>query len=207
MAAVHHGMAKQSWRSHRADVGPWLLACLCWLGALTQIWGLVTDYNRVASRFASAPAQFPFESTISFTSGRSNILLFLDPMCETTAADLDALNQLMHTVGYHAQALVILRRGVTADMPWQALALPHRVKATPQTQIMVLKNNLELQRFGVINSGVLLLYSPTAELKFSGGVSNGRNVFGVSVSSHTLEERITDPSLATTTRPVYGCDM
>ena len=69
------------------------------------------------------------------------------------------------------------------------------------------KGGTEARRFRVAGSGTTLLYAPTGQLLFSGGVTASRGHEGASVGSEAITRWVLRGSAPTVHAPVFGCAL
>ena len=169
-------------------------------------WFQLVRFSTTAGEQSSAPAVLPAGL---FPANRLPLLLvFIHPQCSCTAATVEQLDQLLNQTPnpvdlvlavYDSAAL----HGKQPIQPGASLHHPFRILADPNGRLA--------RRFGAATSGEILLYSPSRQLLFQGGITPGRAHTGVSPGSQELlAALVSGRHAATASTPqmaVFGCPI
>jgi hypothetical protein len=188
---------------------PFFLACLLitWLFAigLGQSW-LLIDQDRVCVP-ATAPDDWPGETTLQRVSGRFTLVLFAHPHCPCTRAGIEALHWILDRSAMNVNVFVIFVCPEGAPTGWDQTSLRRRVTAISALRAVTDASGTEARRFGVETSGQGLLYDPEGHLVFSGGLTQSRGHEGDSDGRRAVLDWLTAGSSGCRYAPVFGCPL
>lgn len=132
--------------------------------------------------------------------------MFLHPECPCTRASLHELERVLsHSPVQVAPVLVVatmLEGRAWEDTPAAALA-----RRIPRASIAFDPQGNEMQRFGALTSGHVVLYDTQGRLRFSGGITGSRGHEGENTGADTLRRLLTAKDATTGASPVYGCSL
>ncbi|HET9988396.1 MAG TPA: hypothetical protein VFQ65_07745 [Kofleriaceae bacterium] len=79
--------------------------------------------------------------------------------------------------------------------------------APPTVRFVITSDAAEARRFGARTSGHVVVYDPTGELLFSGGITVSRGHVGANVGHQIVDTLVHGGTTRRTTTPVFGCAL
>jgi hypothetical protein len=171
-------------------------------GALFALW----LYGATPGTREQAPRSWPAQSTIS-RDARPTLLVFAHPLCPCTRATMAELARLVATVRDRADVHVLFIDPPGADDDWRDSDLRATALAIPGVSVHSDKDRNEARLFQVTTSGDCLLYDPSGELVFQGGITSARGHEGDSEGSRSLAAILLGEEAAARGAPVFGCPL
>jgi len=176
-----------------------------WIGVLG--WGTrsLMVFDRTPGQ--SGPVFTKWPSTAPLRLGRliPTLLLFAHAKCTCSGASLDELAQIMVRSQGRVEAHVFLYRPVASG--WLEGALWHKAQAIPGVQVSWDEGGIEARRFSAFTSGDTLLWSPTGELWFRGGLTQARGQAGDNPGRSAILSWLLTGSAPMKQTPVFGCPV
>ena len=156
---------------------------------------------------AAMKKAFPAGSKIPLASGEPTLVLFVHPLCPCTRASFHELKEVLGET--HDQVSTVIVFSVPHGLPanWKDGDLWRSAKAMREARVVVDQDGVEAGRFGVKGSGHCLLYSPTGDLLFSGGITGSRGHEGENPGSLAVRSLIATGRADITSTPVFGCSL
>lgn len=191
---------------------PYLLVVI-WLGTVGTGMAMLMQYERTAGSSGTIPPHWPQDSLIKRSTDERTLLVFLHPRCPCSRATVGQLSQLLSRSKrpVHTQVVVYCPRGETEA--WWSTGMVRTAAALPAVALVVDEGGREALRFGALTSGHALLYAPSGQLLFQGGITVARGQEGGNLGydrlAHLLETgtrtgmRRQPPESAC----VYGCPL
>lgn len=134
------------------------------------------------------------------------LLVFAHPQCPCTWATIHELEQLVA----HAHGLIEVRmlflQPANEPRDWVESALWQQAVKIPGVIVSDI-NEKQLERFGEVTSGQTMLYDPSGNLIFSGGITDGRGHEGDNPGRSSIENYLLTNSISVHQTPVYGCAL
>ena len=181
---------------------------------VTSLYGIYFSIN-----YSSTPGEsskwsepWPEQSQLKFEPDKFNFVVFLHPECDCSKATLNQIEEIVKDAGsekIHYLAVFLLPEKMR--IAWGESDLLKRTRGIKNLQIYI-DDQKEFQRFGVKTSGQTLIFGPSKDLLFSGGLTVARGHIGVSMGQdfvlslfkgRDLAKNKIDKKINLT--PVFGC--
>ena len=191
-----------------ADGGPsaqgarLVFAVIVWGAAVTVTLARLWHYETEPGARADAPPQWPAGSAVALDPRRCTVVMFVHPRCPCTAASLAELRRLASDHESVATT-VLFHLPADADRDWHEASSWHAARSIAGVAVRADVDGAEATRFGALTSGHVVIYAPTGELRFSGGITNARGHVGENLTATAAIRR--DAGCAEA--PVYGCAL
>jgi len=185
------------------------------LTAAVIAWGAVAlggtlwtwKYKSTPAPSSVAPAQWPTETTLSRRPGQPLLVMLAHPRCVCTRASVSELAELLGEVGSRVDAAIVFVRPEGTSDDWIEGDLLRAATAIPGLRVVVDRGGKEVQRFGALASGTVLLYDGAGKLLFSGGITAARGHVGDNLGRRRIVDLVNKGTADRTTSPVFGCDL
>jgi hypothetical protein len=178
-----------------------LAGVAAWVVATTAAFGWIWSYEFTPGKSHAAPA------SVTATSGRHELLLFLHPKCPCTSATLAELARLTSVVGDRVNARVFFALPDGAEPDWLHTRLYETASAIPNVTVSRDPGGKLASRYGAATSGHAVLYAPDGRLAFRGGITASRGHEGDSAGASAILELIHARVPLTRSTPVFGCAL
>jgi hypothetical protein len=150
---------------------------------------------------------FPAHSAIALEGSRPTLILFAHPLCPCTRASFDELKDILAQVQGKVSVYVVFTVAKGLPDSWKDGDLRMAAASYPGIRIVEDDGGAEAQRFGVTGSGHCLLYAPSGQLLFSGGITGSRGHDGDNAGQLAVVDLIQSGHAAITRTPVFGCSL
>lgn len=141
--------------------------------------------------------------------GRPTLWLFLHPRCPCSRATLHELKQLLVELPGATEVRIVFCRPEGAPEDWCQTSLYASAEQIPGALVLQDEGQRLQRRFGVMNSGQVLLYAADGQLLFQGGVTASRGHQGDNEGRRQLQRVISsgEQPQHVGCHPVYGCPL
>jgi hypothetical protein len=182
-----------------------LFAC-CWAIALAIGIGYLVRYKNTPGPAATSIQHWPAEAPPLASDGYT-LALFLHPQCPCSRATVASLARLLPQAGpsLHVYAFAVLPPGTSAD--WSDTSLIASARAIPGVEVIIDTDARLARRFGALTSGQTALYDPHGNVRFSGGITDGRGHEGDNPGSQAIKHLLLHPTDKVMETPVFGCAL
>jgi hypothetical protein len=194
--------SKSKWRR----IG-WLVVMPAWLAAIVTGFTLLARHDTAAGVAGAAPQRWPDDSRIPLNTQGHTLVMFAHPRCPCTRASLGELEKLLARCPNAVNPWIVFFKPSGADGSWGQT--DQWFTASRRLGLRVLRDEdaAEARRFGVMTSGHTMLYGPTGERLFSGGITSARGHAGDNEGRSAIEAILTSSMPASRQTPVYGCPI
>ena len=220
MTAAHtpHGTSLGEGRAFQPAV-PAVPAEACPPGKLVLIAGLVwiatlgTGFFALASEeFTPVPdavliTKFPSRSAITLAADVPTLILFAHPHCPCTRASLHELDGLLASCSQRLAVTIVFVIPKGVGPHWEQGELWQLAARMPGVRVITDQDGHEAGRFGVKGSGHVLLYQPSGQLVFSGGITPSRGHEGDNPGHAAVVSLVTQGHAPVSHTPVFGCPL
>lgn len=183
------------------------VASLVWIAVLiTGFLALAREEWTPVTATAARPA-FPLGSTLALATDVPTLILFAHPRCPCTRASMHELAELLTGLDHRVSIQVVFTLPKGVPPHWEQGELWREATAIPGTRVTTDQDGQEAQRFGVKGSGHVLLYQPSGELVFSGGITPSRGHEGDNPGRSAVVSLVTRGRSPVDHTPVYGCPL
>jgi hypothetical protein len=184
------------------------LGGLCWLILLGVSFAVLGHYESSAGKTVSLASAWPVQSRLHLDSKKPTLLMFIHPQCPCSRASLFELFQMLDALKYPVDPYLVFYKPSDFPENWDKTDVWDLAGHIPGAIRVEDPDGVETNRFNSETSGQTMLFSPQGRLLFSGGLTNGRGVTGISTGrltlSHILEGQtaLNNPSFK-----VFGCPL
>lgn len=172
-------------------------------GGLAVFW----QYENKAGTAAVAPGAWPVDSKIVRPADRPTLIIIAHPHCPCTRATVHELERLMSEYPERLSAYVIFVRPNGVDQDWERTDNWEAAGRIPGVSVLVDDMGVEARLFDARVSGQTMLYSKNGDLLFTGGITAGRGLEGVSVGESAIAAIIDGEMPDVRSTNVYGCPL
>jgi hypothetical protein len=183
--------------------------------AASVLWGacVLTGFAVLgAEQFTPVPAStlvtdFPRDSKLVLATDKPTLVLFLHPHCPCSRATLSELERLQVQTQDKIAVTIVFTIPPGTPAGWEKGDLLDRAHAISHAQVCLDANGAAARRFGVNGSGHTLLYAPTGQLLFSGGITAARGEEGDNPGETAVADFVLHGRADLTRTPVFGCQL
>jgi hypothetical protein len=181
-----------------AAVALWSAAVVA---GIQRIW----SYQNTPGGQMSAPTSWPGSSLVSIDRERSTVMMFVHPLCSCTRASLGELREALDVMDRSPAVWIVLLspQGIAIDWSEHIAAIAQRI---PEATIVTDVEGEAAHTFGASTSGHVVVYDPTGELTFSGGITAGRGHVGDNRGRRDLIGALRGGDHAHE-HPIFGCGL
>ncbi len=185
------------------------LLVLAWGVMVAAGLGIVWQYEHAAGPLHAAPDRWPIASEIERSPQRWTLVLFAHPKCPCTRATFGELARIMTQCAdrVQASALFVKPPACAQEPGWEYSELWQAAEQIPGLSVRVDPGGVEAHRFAAAISGLVLLYDPTGQLKFRGGITASRGHSGDNLGRSTIVQLLNQGSGDVDRTKVYGCEL
>ena len=179
------------------------------LWALAVVAGslFLTHYSNKPGKAATAPDVWPEESVIQLAEDRATLLVLLHPQCSCSRATVAELERIMSEAGPNVDARLIFFESMTRDSSWTKGDLWAKAEAIPEVSLIRDADGALIRQFGAFTSGQTLLYDPSGQLLFKGGITAARGHEGDNAGKTALLEILAKQQNTPGESFVFGCSI
>jgi len=178
----------------------WLLMVMASLCAMTA------DTDRPGA-MGAAPKLFPSGTQIKLAQDRPTLIIALEPSCACSSATIGEFERVIARASKSVATFVLITAPKAKPKLWEDFAASDRMQHLPGTVLINDQDGSMAHLFGLETSGHTLLYDTKGNLKFSGGITNGRGHEGQNIAESYLEKLINHPEMEAKSFPVFGCHL
>jgi hypothetical protein len=155
---------------------------------------------------AQAPLNWPDVSTLRREPGRFTLVVFAHPHCPCVQATIAEVVRLEHLHFDRVHCIVVAGRPQGRTEEWFRPFVDSIRRASPNISIVDDVALRETARFGARTSGEVLLFRPSGELAFQGGVTAARGHVGPSLGAARVRSILSGGGNQQPA-PVFGCPL
>lgn len=178
-----------------------------WAGCIAISLGALKAYSLAPGANAEAPRHWPASSSIALAPDVPTLLVLAHPKCSCTRATLYELAEMLTSLEGRIQVEILFLRPDGVESAWERTNLLESAMRLPSTRVHIDAGGAETARFGGKTSGDVLLYGPTGELHFEGGITPSRAHTGDNVGRRRIEEIVAGRTPDRREASVYGCAL
>ena len=185
----------------------WILIGSLWVISLIIGLALLLNHDFAEGAAGQSPINWPTESHIPHSDHDFTLVMFAHPRCPCTRASLEELTKVLADNKQSVEASVVFYKPSSVDDSWEHTDQSQTAAKIPNVNIVSDVNAVEAKLFDAYTSGQTLLYGPTGELLFSGGITMARGHVGDNVGRDAIEAMLSNLAPDTHSTPVYGCPI
>ena len=184
-----------------------LIGGLVWVAILVTGFFILAGEEFTPVTDFAVKTTFPPRSTLALAPGVPTLIMFAHPRCPCTRASMHELAESMVSLQHRVAATIVftLPKGVAPH--WEQGELWQEAAAIPGIQVVTDRDGQEAGRFGVKGSGHVLLYEPSGQLAFSGGITPSRGHEGDNPGRSAVISLVLQGRSPVNHTPVYGCPL
>jgi len=182
---------------------------------MIAVWGIgvllgmtsLMRYQMTPAAHAAAPGHWPANASFSPSPLHPTLIMTLHPRCPCSRASLHELEQIMaHSAGrLEAHVLFVIPQNAPSD--WRDGDLWGIAQSIPDVTVSIDKGGHDASAFGATTSGQVMVYDIAGELRFSGGITDGRGHEGDNDGMFSVLDIVRLGGSRIVTTPVYGCSL
>lgn len=198
----------ESWRVHLVQQRYFIPTLLVvWSTLVAAGFAALYLYSTLPGAWGRLPEQWPDQATLQRSAKHPTLLVFAHPRCPCTIATMRELERLEADCPETLQIQLVMYRPVQADAQWVETPLVRLAKQIPRTHVVWDVDGQLAQQFGAHTSGHAMLFTPTGQLAFSGGLTQLRAHEGTNLGSQSIIALLHHLAPATSKTPVFGCPI
>ena len=151
-----------------------LIAGLVWASLLAAGFSLLAREEFTPVMAAAVLSTFPAHSVLALAPDVPTLIFFAHPRCPCTRASMHELVDLMASLPHKVAVTVVFALPAGVAPHWEQGELWQEAATIPGIHVTTDRDGEESRRFGVKGSGHVLLYQPSGQLVFSGGITSSR---------------------------------
>ena len=184
-----------------------LIAGLVWIAMLAAgSFVLAREEFTPVTKAAVSPV-FPPHSALALAPDVPTLILFAHPRCPCTRASVHELAELMASVAHKVALTIVFTLPKGVPPHWEQGELWQLAATIPGARVITDPDGREAARFGVKGSGHTLLYQPSGQLVFSGGITPSRGHEGDNPGRSAVISLVLQGRALVSRTPVYGCPL
>jgi hypothetical protein len=164
-------------------------------------------YSTTPGHQDAAPARWPSFTTLQRVSDRCTLVMFVHPKCPCSQASLSELAAILaHSAGHlHAEVVFLSPSGEPES--WVHAGLWETALRLPKTSLVSDTAGREARLFHASVSGETLVYDRTGNLRFHGGITDGRGHAGDNPGCSAIRTYLNTGTIPLSRTPVFGCSL
>ncbi len=164
----------------------------------------LTDYSSRPGKPANVSAKLPTGIFAESSKNLPKLVLFIHPKCPCSRATLGELARIAANEQDKIEIKIFFYKPEKESPEWIQTDLWETARNTAGVEIASM-NEEEIEKFGVITSGQVMLYDSKNEIVFSGGITLGRGHEGKSEGRIAIENYVETGKIYVSETPVFGC--
>lgn len=182
-----------------------IFGALGWLFTLTAGVCLVFKYDSIPGLTATSGSSWPANSTIAHSTTNNTLVMLLHPKCPCSRASLQQVATLT-TNDNSLECIFLVYAPTKFPKGWEKTDIWNLAAEVPGAQLVSDIDGAEARKFGGITSGQTYIFDRKGNLKYAGGLTEGRGHVGecrnLDLAVKALKSGTTSASGA-----VYGCPI
>ena len=183
--------------------------------ALFSVWLVLTFsgmatlwiYSTTPGHQDYAPTRWPTFTTLQRASDRCTLVMFVHPKCPCSRASLDELAAILAHSGGHLRADVVFLSPTGEPASWVHTDLWETALRLPETSTISDPAGRQARLFHASVSGETLVYDSLGNLRFHGGITDGRGHAGDNPGCSAIQTYLNTGTAPTARTPVFGCPL
>jgi hypothetical protein len=204
------------------DVSPALaiayrFGAVIWLLAVAMGLGYLMNYANRPGDQGSPVKTWPGVNGVQHSAAKPTLLLFAHPQCPCTRASIQELSVILAQCRDRVDCRVLFYQSEAQQLEWVNSPCWRQAESIPGIQLVRDWDARLAGEFGVRTSGHALLYAPSGQLLFEGGITPSRGHQGENGGSQKLlaliesafsnDTAVMLQSVRTETHHVFGCPL
>lgn len=178
-----------------------------WLVAVVAASMLLWRYSSAPGSIGEAPSRLPAKLVTGVPETPGFVLLMaVHPKCPCSRATVAELAKILaHSPGV-CRPIVFAFKPHTEPDSWIETDLCHAARRLG-AEIRIDVDGSAALEMGMLTSGQVLLYDPSGQLRYQGGITSARGHQGDNQGQKTVERLLLGEDLPLSKLPVYGCSL
>lgn len=176
-----------------------------WVATLSCGFASLWSYSTAPGDNGNPAEVWPAETCVIRDESLPTLVMLAHPRCPCTRASVSELERLMAASGGKLAARVVFYKPVGESDRWARTDLWNHAAAIPGVDVQSDEGGAEIQRFGAVTSGHVLVYDSLGDLVFQGGITASRGHAGDNFGRSAILALLKEPSNVITDLPTYGC--
>lgn len=186
----------------------WVAGVAVWAAIVVGGFSWMTAHAATPGTMNDAPGHWPATSP-ALDPALPTLVLFAHPECPCTRASLHELEWVLARTRGQVRPYVVFAKPPGAPPSWERSTLRAMAEAIPGVVVVDDSGDRLAHAFQAKTSGDVVVYRPTGELAFAGGITDGRGHEGANASRDALFDLLrgsTSMSERILSR-VFGCPI
>jgi len=183
------------------------LISFCWLLTVGGGFIVLLNYQESAGGTGFTPMTWPSASALRLARGQDTLIMFAHPKCPCSQASLEELNRALAKTAGKVSVRVLFFKPAQGSNDWTNTTLYRTAASISGVTALEDIDGQEAGRFGANTSGYVVLYKPSGDLLFKGGITAGRGHAGDNAGESALVALILGQDSAIRQTAVYGCSL
>ena len=164
-------------------------------------------YSTTPGHQDAALTRWPTSTTLQRASDRCTLVMFVHPKCPCSQASLSELAAILaHSAGHlHAEVVFLSPSGEPES--WVHTGLWETAARLPETSPVSDPAGREARMFHASVSGETLVYDGLGNLRFHGGITDGRGHAGDNPGCSAIQTYLHTGTIPLSRTPVFGCSL
>lgn len=177
--------------------------------ALAIAAGMLTlaDYSTSPGDALTGAMGWPADTSYPRALDRPNMLVFLHPHCPCSRATLSEIERLLPRLSSKPLVTFTFFSPDGQSDDWANSVLMKRARNINQALVVIDHDGQEARHFGAATSGHVIVFSPSGERVFSGGITSSRGHEGTNTATQAIAQLLSGVESDFTEYPVYGCPI
>lgn len=180
--------------------------CIWAIGTTTGFIELFIYTNKPGSRVGFIRS-WPADSGLVPEFGKNLLVVFVHPRCPCSVAVIGELERLMPYIKGRTKSLVVFFSPHGKKPDWSKGALWTQASSIPGVNVVLDREGLEADRFGVKTSGQTFLFDSSSRLVFEGGITPSRGHMGDNDGRDAVIHFVTTGKSPINKTAVFGCSL
>jgi len=164
-------------------------------------------YSATPGEAVSSPAWDRLNLPFPLPADKHLLVMAIHPKCPCTRASVGELARLIRYAEGKLACQLLIYQPPQAETSWQQTGLLETASNLPQTNLLFDTAGNWAKQLGMATSGSVVVYAPSGEPVFTGGITAARNHHGDNLGSDTILSILAGSNPTTQTTAVYGCRL
>ncbi|WP_413289567.1 hypothetical protein [Bdellovibrio sp. HCB337] len=182
------------------------LALLIWIFLLANGLRVLWAYENIPSPQLTKATRM-HHGQIQLDPSRPTVVMFAHPQCPCTKASLLELQELEHSLRGFLKMQIFFIQPASKNTEWVKSPLWELAQSIPGAEVSIDHLGVLAKSLNAQISGETLLYSPSGDLLFSGGITPSRGHTGRNFGITAIGELTTQGRTKYARTNVYGCSL
>ncbi len=188
-------------------IRPDRVAVSAWIVAIAAGFLAIQAHESTPGRAGAVPGSWPSGSPLPGASGRPEVVMAVHPKCSCSRASLAILGEVVGGSRSAARIRLLVYRPADTDACWSGDSLMQLASGIPGAEAVDDPGGAESRRFGLLTSGAVAAFDATGNLRFAGGLNDGRASTSSAAGAKSLADVLAGLVPETSDGDVFGCPI